>query len=210
MQLSLKDQDFVILDLETTGLYAAEGDQAIEFGAVKVSQLQVQEENFLSFVNPQRSIPEASSAIHGIKDEDVKNAPGIEEVLPGFLKFAGSRIWVAQNAAFDLSFILRDMQKLKIPFGDRLIIDTVKVSKILFPNATSHNLDVLMARMGISKSGARHRSLDDCRYTALVLIEFIKLLEKQGMDQLHHLKDAFIKPESVLKPEKPKARGLFG
>jgi DNA polymerase-3 subunit alpha (Gram-positive type) len=140
----------------------------------------------------------------------VKDAPIIDEVLPKFLKFAGSRIWVAQNASFDLSFILRDMNRLKIPVGERLVIDTIRISKILFPNAGSHNLDVLMARMGISKSGGRHRSLDDCRYTALVLIEFIKLLEKQGMDQLQHIKDAFIKTENVLKREKPKARGLFG
>ncbi len=210
MELSLRNQEFVVVDLETTGLYAAEGDQAIEFGAVKISQLQIEEKPFQSLVNPGRPIPEASSAVHGIRDDDVAGAPSIQDVLPNFLKYAGSRIWIAQNAAFDLSFILRDMHRLKIPFGDKLVIDTVRVSKILFPNASSHNLDALMARLGITKSGTRHRSLDDCRYTALVFIEFVKLLEKQGMDQLTHIKSAFIKPDSVFKEEKPKARGLFG
>lgn len=208
--LGLRQQEYVIVDLETTGLYAAEGDEVIEFGAVLIKNLEIEDRYFQRMVNPQRSIPEASSAVHGIKDEDVKDAPKIDAVLPEFLKFAGHRIWVAQNAGFDLSFILRDMRRLKLPFGEKIVIDTVRVSKMLFPNASSHNLDVLMARMGISKSGSRHRSLDDCKFTALVFIEFVKLLEKQGMDQLTHLKDSFIKTDSIIKEEKPKARGLFG
>ncbi len=210
MQLKLRDQEFVIVDLETTGLYAAEGDQIIEFGALKVSKLEIEGPGYQQLVNPGRSIPEAATAIHGISDADVKDSPTTDQAMPEFLKYCGSRIWVAQNAPFDLSFILRDMRRMKIPFGEKLVIDTIKISKILFPNAGSHNLDVLMARLGISKTGSRHRSLDDCRFTALVLIEFIKMLEKQGMDQLMHIKDAFVRSDNILKEEKPKARGLFG
>jgi len=210
MQLKLRDQEFVIIDLETTGLYAAEGDQIIEFGALKVTNLEIDGPGYQQLVNPGRPIPEAATNVHGISDADVKDCPTTDQAMPEFLKYTGSRIWVAQNAPFDLSFIMRDMRRLKIPFGEKLVIDTIKISKILFPNAGSHNLDVLMARLGISKSGSRHRSLDDCRFTALVLIEFIKLLEKQGMDQLMQIKDAFVRCDNIVKEEKPKPRGLFG
>lgn len=207
--IELSNLDFVIFDLETTGLYAEEGDEIIEIGAVRVSSLEIQEKTFQSLVNPGRSIPEAASAVHGIRDKDVAEAPRIEAILPDFLKFCGSSIWVAQNARFDLSFVLKTMKKMGLVFRQSFVCDTIGISKILFPYETRHNLDVMMARMGIPKSGDRHRSLDDCRYTAQVLIEFIKLLANQGSTTLDSIQSSFIKPELVLKPDKPKTRGLF-
>jgi len=207
--IELSNLDFVIFDIETTGLYAEEGDEIIEIGAVRVSKLQIQPDTFQSLVNPGRSIPEASSAVHGIRDEDVKNAPAVDDVLPDFIKFCGSSIWVAQNARFDMSFILKNMRRMGLVFRQPFVCDTIGISKILFPYETRHNLDVMMARLGIPKSGDRHRSLDDCRYTAQVLIEFIKLLANQGSTTLDSIQSSFIKPELVLKTEKPKTRGLF-
>lgn len=208
--LSLRECQFVVFDLETTGLYADQGDEIIEFGAIRVRNLEIEDEIFQSMVNPGRSIPEASTAVHGISDRDVAQAPKIADVLPQFYQFCASRIWVAQNAAFDLSFVLRDSKRLKLPLQDRIVLDTMKVSKMLFPNASSHSLDAVMARLEIDQTGDRHRSLDDCRYTAQALIEMIRLLERQGISQLLQLKDAFIKTESLTKTEKPKAMGLFG
>lgn len=208
-QLKLSEMDFVIFDLETTGLYADQGDEIIEVGAVILSKMQIEETNYQSLVKPNQPIPEASSAVHGLKDKDVKNAPSIDTVLPEFLKFCGSRHLVAQNARFDMSFILKEMRRMNIPLRQNIICDTIGLSKMLFPYETRHNLDVMMARMGIPKSGERHRSLDDCRFTAQVLIEFIKLLENQGVVYLEQIQSAFIKPELMKKKDKPKTRGLF-
>jgi len=207
--LKLSELEYAVFDLETTGLYADEGDRVIEVGAVKIKNLKIEDDVFQSLVNPQRPIPEASSAIHGIKDHEVKNAPLIDEILPRFNKYCGNSVWVAQNARFDLSFILRDMKRMQIPFRQSVVLDTIGISKILFPYETRHNLDVMMARMGIAKTGERHRSLDDCRFTAQVLIEFIKLLEKQGIQSLQDVESAFIKSDTILKTRKPKPRSLF-
>lgn len=208
-QKLLSELEYVIFDLETTGLYAEEGDEVIEIGAVRVKDLKISGEDFQSLVKPSVAIPESSSAIHGIRDQDVKDAPPIQEVLPRFVEYCGNRVWVAQNARFDMSFVLRDLQKMDLAFRQSFVTDTIGLSKMLFPYETRHNLDVMMARMGISKTGDRHRSLDDCRYTARVLIEFIKLLEKQGSNNLEAIQSAFIKPEGVLKPRTPKSMGLF-
>ncbi len=205
---NLSELEYLVLDLETTGLYAEQGDEIIEIGALRIQGLEITEE-FQSLVKPSKPIPEASSAIHGIRDRDVKNAQSIREVLPEFYSFSGKSTWVAQNARFDLSFLLRDFQFCGLPPIQSLVIDTIGISKMLFPYETSHNLDVMMARLGISKTGSRHRSLDDCRYTAQVLIEFIKLLKKQNLESLKDIQESFVKLDAINKKNKPKARGLF-
>ncbi len=208
--LLLRELSYVIFDLETTGLYADEGDEIIEIGAVVVENLQITDSKFHTMVNPCRPIPAASTAVHGIKDEDVQSAPRCDAIIQDFLNFTGSRVWVAQNAKFDLSFISKKLRQLNMPMRQSVILDTVAISKFLFPYETSHNLDVIMARLGIPRTGDRHRSIDDCRYTALALIEFLKLLEKQGVTSLPEIESAFVKADLFMKTEKPKTKSLFG
>lgn len=208
--MTLKDLSYVIFDLETTGLYPESGDEIIEIGAVVVEDLTLQSKTFHSMVNPGKPIPAASSAVNGIKDADVKDAPKIEKVIPDFLKFVGSRIWVAQNAKFDLSFIVVKLKQMNIPLRQTVVVDTIGLSKMLFPYETSHSLDSIMARLNIARTGDRHRSVDDSKYTAQALLEFLKMLDQQGITTLPQIESAFIKPESLFKTQKPKTMNLFG
>ena len=205
----LSELEYVVFDTETTGLYADEGDEIIEIGAIRVKNMTVTEEIFQSMVKPGRSIPEASTQVHGITDKDVENAPSLDEIIGDFRKFCGSAIWVAQNARFDLSFLVRAFDRNRIPYSQNLVIDTIGLSKTLFPYETRHNLDVIMARLGIAKTGERHRSVDDSRYTAKVLVEFIGLLEKQGVESIQDVPLALIRMETFQKREKPKTASLF-
>jgi DNA polymerase-3 subunit epsilon len=208
--LGLKDLSYVVFDLETTGLYPEQGDEIIEIGAVHVENLTIAETVFHNLVNPGRPIPAGATAIHGITDEHVCKAPRCEEIIHKFLQFTGNRIWVAQNARFDLSFIMHKLKKLQIPLRQTIVIDTIGLSKMLFQYETSHNLDKIMARLGIARSGDRHRSVDDSRYTALALIEFLKMLEQQQVSALQQIESAFINIDSIFKVEKPKMKSLFG
>jgi DNA polymerase-3 subunit alpha (Gram-positive type) len=208
--LLLKELEYVVFDLETTGFYADSGDEIVEIGAVLVKKLEIQKEVFSTFINPKRPIPAASTAVTGIKDSHVKDAPTIDKIMDDFLSFIGNRIIVAQNAKFDMSFMFKNFQRLNIPVKQNLVVDTIGISKLLFPYEQKHNLDAIMARLGIAKTGDRHRSLDDSKYTAQVLIEFIKLLEKQGISTLPEIEQTFIKPESISKAKKMKTRSLFG
>lgn len=208
--LILSELSFAVFDFETTGLYPEEGDEIIEMGAIVVDKGLVTDLNFQTFINPQKPIPAASTRVHGITDQDVASAPIIDKMMDKFLDFIGGHIWVAQNAKFDMGFIVKKMRDLQRPLRKNVVLDTIGISKILFPYETSHNLDVIMARLGIVKSGDRHRSLDDARYTAQVLIEFIKLLEKQGIRSLPEIESAFINVDALMKAEKPKTRSLFG
>jgi len=206
--LSLRELKYAVFDLETTGFYADQGDEIIEIGGVLVEGMEITK-TFQSLVNPRRSIPAASTQVHGIKDEDVKDAPTIVEILPQFLQFVGGRILVAQNAKFDMSFIVQKFKQLQMPLKQTLVIDTIGLSKMIFQYENSHSLDKIMARLGIPRTGSRHRSLDDSRYTAQALIELIKLLEQQQIKTLPEIETAFVKPETLFRQEKAKSRSLF-
>lgn len=209
MDLLLSKLSYAVFDLETTGLYPEEGDEIVEIGAVLIDDGAISSKTFQMMVNPKRPIPAVASKISGITDADVADAPTVDVALTKFMDFVSGRIWVAQNAKFDMSFVAKKMRDLNRPLRQSVVLDTIGISKILFPYETSHNLDVLMSRMGVVRSGARHRSLDDSRYTAQVLIEFIKLLEKQGLTTLPQIETAFIKLDALLKTEKPRSRSLF-
>ena len=81
----MKIQDFVVLDLETTGLSVKE-DQILEIGAVKVQGGEVTA-SYETFVNPGRKVPERITELTGIRDEMIANAPDVETAVRGFLDF---------------------------------------------------------------------------------------------------------------------------
>ena len=109
-QLNKYVPDYVLYDLETTGI-SANYDEVIEISAVKVRGGKIIDE-FSTLVNPGRTIPYGASAVNHIYDEMVSDAPEFEEVLPLFLAFIGNDILVGHNiASFDMKFLYRDFEK---------------------------------------------------------------------------------------------------
>ncbi len=178
MQLSLSLDEYVVFDLETTGLSPWAGDEIIEIGAMKVFGDQVDEENFFhSLVNPRRLISPEASRVNGITNEMVANAPTFDQVFPRFLEFVGGAHLVAQNAKFDMSFLMKYMVQNKIshPFE---VYDTVQFSRRCFPQESRHNLDLICQRLELQVSeGDRHRSIGDVRLTAQA---FVKMRDRLG------------------------------
>ena len=78
---------YVSIDLETTGLNPKR-DRIIEIGAIRVEQGQIVEE-FSTFVNPGRKLEERITELTGIRDEDLADAPQLDEVFPKLLEFMG-------------------------------------------------------------------------------------------------------------------------
>ena len=88
----MKIQDFVVLDLETTGLSVKE-DQILEIGAVKVQGGEVTA-SYETFVNPGRKVPERITELTGIRDEMIADAPDVETAVAAFwISAAACRFW---------------------------------------------------------------------------------------------------------------------
>ena len=158
--------DYVVFDLETTGLSAAV-DAVIEIAAVKVRGGKIVSE-FSTLVDPMRPIPWAAGCVNGIDDDMVRGSPTFLTVLEDFLDFAGDDVLVGHNIrAFDLRILCRDAQRYwGLTVGNDQI-DTLLLSRQLLPELRSHSLVSLADYYGISPAGA-HRARNDCRMNKLV------------------------------------------
>ena len=156
----------VSLDIETTGLDPS-ADSIIEIGAVKFNGNRVEAE-WHSLVNPNRRIPDAITALTGIDNSMVRNAPLIREVVAELEEFVGNSPILGQNIQFDLSFLRR--QKIFL-YNDT--IDTYDLASVLMPGASRYNLAALGKMLGIPLPNS-HRALDDARLTHAV---FMRLYE---------------------------------
>ena len=152
--------DYVVFDLETTGINPS-ADAIIEISALKVENKKVVD-SFSTLVNPERSIPYRATAVNGITDRMVVDAPVIREVLPEFLTFTQSRVLVGHNIhTFDLKFINNAAGQL---FGKTIendYVDTLYMSRSCLPQLRHHKLVDLSAYFNISSEGA-HRAMNDC------------------------------------------------
>ena len=126
----MKIQDFVVLDLETTGLSVKE-DQILEIGAVKVQGGEVTA-SYETFVNPGRKVPERITELTGIRDEMIANAPDVETAVRGFLDFCGGLPLLGHNILFDYSFIKQAAINARLDF-EKEAWDTLKIARKALP-----------------------------------------------------------------------------
>ncbi|MDF2523911.1 MAG: polymerase alpha subunit, partial [Clostridiales bacterium] len=181
------DGEFVVFDLETTGLNSYK-DRITEIGAVKILNGEIVD-RFSSFVNPQIHIPEFITKLTGITDEMVREAPPIEEVLPQFLDFVKDAPLAAHNASFDMGFIKHCAKAMEIEIKNT-VIDTLQLSRYMFPELSRHKLNIVSKHLGIDLEN-HHRAVDDSKATGEILIKCFEMLKEKGAKTLEDMVHAF-------------------
>ena len=178
----LEDLTYVVFDTETTGLLPAQGDEIVQIAAVRiVNGKRVAGEVFDTLVHPGRSIPASSTAVHGITEAMVAEAPRIAEVGRAFHKFAEGAVLVAHNAPFDLEFLRRQEQAIGARF-DNPVLDTVLLSAVIYGQHEVHSLDALTHRLDITiPEEARHTALGDTVATADAFLKLVPMLKGRGL-----------------------------
>lgn len=154
----------VAVDLETTGLSPLV-DKIIELSAVKITADGV--ETFDQLVNPEIPIPKHTTDIHGIKDEDVRNSPTIDEVLPKFSEFLSHLSLIAHNAKFDVGFLVFDWNKCELEVPSSMVYCSCKHARISFKESPNHRLGTLAEFLKIPLEN-HHRALDDALASLLI------------------------------------------
>ncbi len=169
----LRENTFVVFDLETTGLVniPANGrmDAITEIGAVKIEGGEICEK-FSTLVDPERPLSEEIVKLTGITDEMVKGAPKIADVIPDFFKFCEGSILVGHNIQFDYRFIQYYATQNEYSFEQKTY-DTLAIaqSELFLKN---YKLDTIAEHYGIVFN--HHRACDDALTTAKIFIELIK------------------------------------
>ena len=107
-------KNFVVLDLETTGL-TPKTDRILEIGAVKVVDGEIKE-RYSTFINPQMEIPRRITELTGITGDMVKDAPLREEAVRGLVEFCQELPLLGHNILFDYSFVKHDAVNLGLVF----------------------------------------------------------------------------------------------
>lgn len=133
--------DYVVIDFETTG-FNPYNDKIIQVAAVKYRNHELVDQ-FVSYVNPKRPIPDRIMSLTGITNYRVSDAPTIEEVLPLFLAFLHTNVIVAHNASFDMRFLKSNVNMLGLPEPKNKVIDTVFLAKKYMKHAPNHKLETL-------------------------------------------------------------------
>lgn len=147
-------EDYVVLDLEMTGLEAGK-DEITEIGIVRVREGQIKE-TFQTLVKPKQYIKGYIAKKTGITNEMVLDKPSIEEVLPKVLEFIKDDIIVGQNIRFDVLFLDTELGK-ELP---NKLVDTLRIAKILLPTQR-HRLADLVHFFHIENDLDFHRALND-------------------------------------------------
>lgn len=157
-------EDYVVIDLEMTGL-KAKTDKILEVGAVRVRN-GVVEDTFSAIIKQPEKLPEEIVNLTGITDEMAEMGEESENVMEEFFAFVGDEILVGQNIIFDYSFLKQWAVNHKFSF-ERKAVDTLKLARKFLPEEEKKNLENLCRYFGIERSNA-HRALDDAIETAQI------------------------------------------
>lgn len=164
----------ICLDIETTGLEPKNGHKIIEIACVELINKVKTGNNFHSFVNPRREVPDEAFRIHGISTEFLQDKPIFDHVAHKFLEFISGAIVIIHNAAFDTKFLNYELGILNFePMNMSLVVDSLLMARAKFPGA-QNSLDGLCKRFNIDLSRrTKHGALLDAELLADVYIELL-------------------------------------
>lgn len=166
IDISILPYQFVVVDLETTGL-DPEKHEIIEIGAVKVNRDSNTHTTLQAFIKIDKKVPKKITEITGITTEilETEGEP-LELVLPQFLEFVGDLRLVFFNAPFDMAFLSRAAERFDKKI-ENPVSCTLDMARRAWPGQKSYKLESLAQTAGVSTEG-NHRALKDCELTITV------------------------------------------
>ena len=178
----------VVLDTETTGLYARNGDRVVEIGCVELVDRKPTGRRLHKYLNPERDVPIEAQRIHGLTDEFLADKPKFRDVAVELADFIRDAELVIHNASFDMEFLDAEFGLLGstgMESASRVcarVVDTLKMARDMRPGKRN-SLDALCGEYGVDNSNRQfHGALLDAQLLAEVYLAMTRGQESLAME----------------------------
>jgi len=172
----------IVLDTETTGLSAENGDRVIELGCVELFARKLTGNDLHIYFNPGRESHEDALKVHGLTTDFLRDKPKFATLADDVVEYLRGAELIIHNAAFDVGFLNKELELAGLPplrtfVGE--ITDTLAMAKQVYPGKRN-SLDALCDRFGVDRS---NRTFHGAKLDAQLLADvYINLT--RGQDAL--------------------------
>jgi DNA polymerase-3 subunit epsilon len=168
----LSQATLVFVDVETTGLHPEKGDRVCEIALIRQEPGQSEQE-FVSFVDPERTISPDAFAVNKITPEMLAGAPKFPKLYDRVAMVLSGAVLVAHNAPFDLGFLRSEYARCGQAFPDLPVLDTLALARRRF-HFVSNSLSAVARQLDVKQPRRKHRALADCRTTQRILDAMVR------------------------------------
>ena len=183
----IENVEFVVLDVETTGLEPDWGHRVCEVALV-VWRGRTEIDRFWTLVNPGRAVDPTATLINNLTDEMLRDEPPISTILPILRDKLSDRVLVAYNASFDTGFLRSEFRHAGEELPPFDVVDVMTLARCLLPDLRRFPLVQVANALDVQVHGA-HRAMADVEATGLVFFRLLDRLAAQGVDTLGALKE---------------------
>jgi len=179
--------DFVVLDVETTGLKPYR-QRIIEVGVIRYVN-GVRSDIYSTLVNPERRVPTYISQLTGIDDTMLADAPLFQQVAGELTSFIGDALVIGYNVGFDLGFVNAELKRIDAMSLINDSLDLLPLASQILSGIRRPGLDGLCRALDIAQR-ERHRALADAEATALVFGRMLDVARERGLSSIEDLQRA--------------------
>jgi DNA polymerase-3 subunit epsilon len=172
----------IVLDTETTGLSAENGDRVIELGCVELFNRKLTGNDLHFYFNPERESHEDALKVHGLTTDFLRDKPKFATLANDVVEYLRGAELIIHNAAFDVGFLNKELELAGLPPLREFVAevtDTLAMAKAVYPGKRN-SLDALCDRFGVDRS---NRTFHGAKLDAQLLADvYINLT--RGQDAL--------------------------
>lgn len=176
----LAELPVLVFDTQTTGL-ETHSARVVSIGAVRMHGDRVYPRTIIDrLVNPGCSIPAEASAMHGLTDAMVADAPPLVEALPELDRAMAGTVVVGHQVGFDLAVLERECARAGLDWARPASLDTLPLAAALLPDLPDFELETVAERLGVEPRG-RHTALGDALVTAGIWRRLLPMMAEAGV-----------------------------
>lgn len=182
-ETSLAQLPALVIDTETTGLNTVQ-DRVISIGGVRLLGARLHRAHTLNLlVNPGRTIPNRTIAVHGISNSMVTGAPHFPVVAEEVASATAGLVMIGHHVAFDVRMLRNEMRRCGREWSPAYSLDVMLLYAGLFPDRRGLLLDDIAAALQVPVIG-RHSALGDALTTAEIYARLVPEMTGRGVETL--------------------------